>query len=205
MVDFGSDLSKITSPVAFINPHDLRYFTFSTSKNWFKTHFTKKRDKALNAIFAARKTVREDVGSQQSLHLQLKIFDTQVQPIVNYGSEFWYTGKQVDELETLHLCYIKRSLGVKISTSTLAVFGETGRFPLILQHKESILKYWFRLLSLPQDTLLRNVYVELMHTESCGQKRLVSNCERYTEWVSNGEIMGRSTRIGWWCDTKLYI
>ena len=116
------------------------------------------------------KTVREAVGSQQSLHLQLKIFDTQIQPIFNYGSEIWYAGKQVDEFETLHLCYIKRSLGVKISTSTLAVFGETGRFPLILQHKESILKYWFRLLSLPQDALLRNVYVELMYTESGGQR-----------------------------------
>ena len=157
-------------PIEICKEYHYLGITFSTSKNRFKTHFTKKRDKALNAIFAARKTVREAVGSQQSLHLQLKIFDTQIQPIFNYGSEIWYTGKQVDEFETLHLCYIKRSLGVKISTSTLAVFGETGRFPLILQHKESILKYWFRLLSLPEDTLLRNVYVELMHTESCGQR-----------------------------------
>ena len=155
-------------PIEICKEYQYLGITFSTSKNRFKTHFTKKRDRALNAIFAARKTVREAVGSQQSLHLQLKIFDIQIQPIFNYGSEIWYTGKQVDEFETLHLCYIKRSLGVKISTSTLAVFGETGRFPLILQHKESILKYWFRLLSLPQDTLLRNVYVELMHTESCG-------------------------------------
>ena len=50
------------------------------------------------------------------------------------------------------------------------MFGETGRYPLILQHKESILKYGFRLLSLPQDTLLRNVYVELTHTESYSQR-----------------------------------
>ena len=70
--------------------------TFPTSKNRFKTHFTQKRDKALNAIFAARKTARdsEAVDSQQSLHLQLKIFDTQIQPIYNYGSEIWYTGKK---------------------------------------------------------------------------------------------------------------
>ena len=157
-------------PIEICKEYHYLGITFSTSKNRFKTHFTKKRDKALNAIFAARKTVREAVGLQQSLHLQLKIFDTQIQPIFNYGSEIWYTGNQVDEFETLHLCYIERCLGVKISTTTLAVFGETGRFPLILQHKESILKYWFRLLSLPQDTLLRNVYVELMYTESCGQR-----------------------------------
>ena len=35
----------------------------------------------------SKKTVREAVGSQQSLHLQLKIFDTQIQPIYKYGSE----------------------------------------------------------------------------------------------------------------------
>ena len=132
-------------PIKICKEYHYLGITFSASKNRFKTHFTQKRDKALNAIFAARKTVRETVGLQ-SLHLQLKILDTQIQPIYNYGLEIWYTGKQVDEFETLHLCYIKRPFGIKISTSTLAVFGEIWRFPLILQRKESILKYWFRLL-----------------------------------------------------------
>ena len=99
--------------------------------------------------------------------------ELELEPIFNYGSKIWYTGKQVDDFKTASF-YFKRSFGVKISTSTLAVFGETGLFPLILEHKESILKYWFRLLSLPQDSLLINVYVELMHFDSCGQR---SRCQ----------------------------
>ena len=132
------------------------------------------------------------MGSQQFLRLQLKIFDTQIQLIFCYGSEIWYTGKQVHEFETLHLCYIKRTLWVKISTSTLAVFGETGRFLLILQHKENIWKYWFRLLSLQQDNPIRNVYVELMHTESRGQRSwyqiLRDTLYEYQKWRDQREL-----------------
>ena len=38
------------------------------------------------------------------------------------------------------------------------------------QHNERISKHWFRLLSFPQDSILKNVYVELIYTESCGQR-----------------------------------
>ena len=73
------------------------------------------------------KNMHTAVGSQRSLHLQFEVFDTQIQLIFNYGSEIWYVGKQVGKFDTLHPCYIKRSLGVKLSTSTSAMFSETCR------------------------------------------------------------------------------
>ena len=51
-------------PIEICKEYHYLGITFSTSKNLFKTHFTKKRDNAMNAIFAAPKTIREAVGSQ---------------------------------------------------------------------------------------------------------------------------------------------
>ena len=42
-------------PIEICKEYHYLGITFSTSKNRFKTHFTQKRDKALNAKFAARK------------------------------------------------------------------------------------------------------------------------------------------------------
>ena len=42
-------------PIEICKEYHYLVITFSTSKNRFKTHFIQKRDKALNAIFAARK------------------------------------------------------------------------------------------------------------------------------------------------------
>ena len=71
--------------------------------------------------------------------LLFKIFDTQIQPILDFGCEVWYISKTIDEIETVSLSYMKSSLGVKIQTSTLAVYGETGRFPLLLRQQEMLL------------------------------------------------------------------
>ena len=46
-----------------------------------------------------------------------KVFDTQIQPIIDYGSEVCYGSKRYNRLETLHLSYLKRELGVKLQPS----------------------------------------------------------------------------------------
>ena len=76
--------------------------------------------------------------------------------------------KTIDEIETACLSYMKPSLGVKIQTSTLAVYGETGRFPLLLTQQEMLLKYWQRLISLPCDHVLKIVYDQLMRADGNG-------------------------------------
>ena len=85
--------------------------------NRFEQYIEYKRDKALRAIYSSRGLTRDVVGNQLPIHLILKIFDTQIQPILDYGCEIWYNGKSRTRLESVHTTYIKRVLGVKPQTS----------------------------------------------------------------------------------------
>mgnify|MGYP006876879319 CR=1 FL=1 len=114
---------------------------FSTKSDRFSENYQAKRDKALKAIFAAKKMVHESLGQHMNTKIYFKIFDTQIQPILDYGSDIWYSGKSINILESVHTTFIKRVLGVKIQTSNLAVYGETGRFPIELRQKEMTIKY----------------------------------------------------------------
>ena len=97
--------------------------------NRFEQYIEYKRDKALRAIYSSRGLTRDVVGNQLPIHVILKIFDTQIQPILDYGFEIWYNGKSGTRLESVHTTYTKRALGVKPQTSNLDIYGETGRFP----------------------------------------------------------------------------
>ena len=53
-----------------------------------------------------------------------------------------YDGKQIQEIEQIQLKFLKRMLGVRRQTSSLAVYGDTGQFPIIVLQQISVLKYW---------------------------------------------------------------
>ena len=69
---------------------------------------------------------------------KLKLFDSLVQPILMYGSEIWGFHK-ADDVEKVHVRFLKQILGVRLQTSNLAVYGELGRFPLSILRKICIL------------------------------------------------------------------
>ena len=54
----------------------------------------------------------------------------------------------------IQIGYLKRILGVRKQTATLAIYAETGRFPLHVRQKVDIVNYWARLSALPQDDIL---------------------------------------------------
>ena len=86
--------------------------------NRFEQYIEHKRDKALRAIYSSRGLTRDVVENQLPIHLILKIFDTQIQPILDYGCEIWYNGKSRTRLESVHTTYIKRALGVNLKPQT---------------------------------------------------------------------------------------
>ena len=87
---------------------------------------------------------------------KLKLFDSLILPILNYGSEIWSFSKSQDA-ERIHLKFLKQILGVRKQTCNLAVYGVLGRVPLSVLHKTRVLKYWFKILSTPQ-SLIYKVY-----------------------------------------------
>jgi hypothetical protein len=67
-------------------------------------------------------------GMQIPLHINFNHFD--VTSTMSYCSELWGFS-QAETLERLHRKYLKWTLDVKMSTNSYALYGETGRRPLI--------------------------------------------------------------------------
>ncbi len=79
----------------------------------------------------------------------LQLFDSLIMPLMDYASELWSCKSVVDALEVFHLGYLKRILGVRPSTPTLAVYGEFARQPVSYRLEMNKLKYLHRLWNLP--------------------------------------------------------
>jgi len=62
-----------------------------------------------------------------------QLFDSLVRPILSYACEVW-TGctrvKELQQAEQVHRMFLRGRLGVNKTTSTFAVLGEFGRYPL---------------------------------------------------------------------------
>ena len=52
-------------------------------------------------------------------------------------------------MDRLHFKFYKYVLGVRQTTSNIAVLGELGRFSLSVSCKERALKYWIRIMKKP--------------------------------------------------------
>ena len=79
--------------------------------------------------------------------LLLHLFKTNIEPILTYGGEIWGTNKYAcDEIDKFCLRFMKSVLGVKSSTSTIAVYGELRFFPPSLVAHTRVLCYYKRLL-----------------------------------------------------------
>ena len=118
---------------------------FSDGKDRFGENYIyeQRYGKVLRAIYASRILVRDVIGPDIAASVLLKVFDTQIQPIIDYGIEVCYDDKPNSPLESLHLSYLKRALGVKFQTSNLTVFGETGQYPIMVSgHLLIIFSNW---------------------------------------------------------------
>jgi hypothetical protein len=85
------------------------------------------------------------------------VFDKCIAPILTYGSEIW--GASVhNSIESVQLRFCRMQLGVGSKTPTVAVLGDCGTFPLYVRCKTRVLKYWLKLISLPENSLLKAAY-----------------------------------------------
>jgi hypothetical protein len=79
-----------------------------------------------------------------------KLFDAKVLPILLHGSEIW-GHKQYDANERVHTTYCKTCVGVGMKAVTCAVLGDCGQYPMFVQTKKRVIKYWCQILSLPEE------------------------------------------------------
>ena len=98
----------------------------------------------------------------------LKLFDVKIAPILLYGSELWGT-KMYDSLERVHRYAYKRFLNVSFKVCNSFALGDCGRFPLYIQTQRRVLKYWFKLLHLPDHRYVKKAYNMLHFFQTVGQ------------------------------------
>ena len=91
--------------------------------------------RAKSAIFALNNRIKL---SMLPTRLALKIFDTQISPILLYGAEVWapycnykYSNWDKSETEKTHTQFLKRIMGCDIHTPNHMIRGELGKRPLL--------------------------------------------------------------------------
>ena len=118
--------------------------------------------------------------NNSSLEVFLKLFDAQVQPIAQYGSELWGLDKAAIYIEKVHLYALKRFLGVDMKTPNDPVHGETDRFPITLNSAVRCIRYWLKLTCMGEDKLPHKAYMMLYNLDArvreTGFQMLKCNC-----------------------------
>ena len=114
---------------------------------------------ARKALFALKKQFYKNPEILPSL--QLMLFKSMISPILSYCCEVWGLCK-ADPVETFHLQFLKTMLCVKTSTPNCFVYGEVGVFPLSIERKMRVIKYWLKLTRMNEST---NCYIKMIYNE----------------------------------------
>ena len=80
---------------------------------------------------------------EKSALIFFKLFDVQIQPILNYGAEAWGLEADLKVVERIHLFALKRLLNVSSRTPNVMVYGETGRIVECKQPNSECYGVWW--------------------------------------------------------------
>ena len=103
-----------------------------------------------------------------------KLFNSQIQPSSLYASEVWGLLVTDDHVEKVHTYAGKRFLNVSLRMPNNFVFGELGRFPLVVNCCIRVIRYWFRLLKMDNSRLPYQAYKMLCTLDENGKKNWVT-------------------------------
>ena len=103
------------------------------------------RIKATRALYAIKAKININ---RLPVKMALKLFDSLVKPILLYASETWepfldndYDKWEHNEIEKVHVQFLKQLLGVNRSATNILVRGETNRHSLLLEVLKRHIKY----------------------------------------------------------------
>ena len=138
-------------------------------------------DKANKAMHPLIDTIKKfNLGVKMSMDL----FSTLIKPILLYGSEVWtaFSNHQLTtisdtpnslgrylvscQIEKTNLKFCKRILGVKRNCPSLAIYGELGNLPLLLPGLLRNIKFWHRLTTLHDNSLIHKAFKEELQAEN---------------------------------------
>jgi hypothetical protein len=109
-------------------------FSYNGNITNAKNRLIVQSQKALYSVYYKIRNIKIPID------LQLKIFDALVAPTLLYGSEVLGFEKN-DNIEKVHLQFLKKISRVRITTPNFLVYGELGRYPLIVNIKCRMLRF----------------------------------------------------------------
>jgi hypothetical protein len=115
----------------------------------------------------------------QSPRFFFKLFDSQIQPMLTYGSEVWGLMADHGIIERVHLFALRRFLNVSAKTPRALVYGDTGRYPLHISTNTRCIKYWLKLFDMENDRLPLKSY-KMLYRLHCNNKNNWASCICYT-------------------------
>ncbi len=111
------------------------------------------------AVHAMRRRCAELGITSPSLTIEL--FDSLVRPVLSYGSEVWATqflAGSDNPCESIHLSFLRRTLGVRAGTPNMVVLAEFGRFPLTVMWGKLVARFWSRLVCMDDARLMKKAF-----------------------------------------------
>lgn len=109
----------------------------------------------------------------QAPYLQCSLFDTLIAPVVSYGCEMWAAdlfrdSVYLEEAETIHRAFLRRIIHVRKSVPKEVLLAELGRLPLKFQWQDLIIRYFNRLVNMPEGRLLKSAFTANIVLDSRG-------------------------------------
>ena len=174
---------------------------------------TPKKDLVNRGLKAMFKLMSCFKSSHPSFNTSIHLFDHVVKPVLLYASEIWgsdhitmksslHNFMLKDTLEKCHLKFLRYILGVNKKAPNLAIYGDSGRYPLVLYSVIQQIKYLQRLIRITEkeNTLLYNALAEnhlLRSTKSWLRKinTLLSKLNLTLNDISNNNIITLTNKI----------
>ena len=126
----------------------------------FREHAEYIKNKAYKAIYALGNKTKPMGKTDPQIAIYL--FDCFIKPILTYGCDIWgYNERLNKSIEKVHLRYLKYVLGVKNTTSTLMVLGDTGRLPLSSETHTRIISNFQRLYNMHNERRVSEVFTSM--------------------------------------------
>jgi hypothetical protein len=132
-------------------------------------------DQSRKALFKLYSKIHDDCFNHETL---LSLFDTYISCILNYECEVWGSHK-VEDIEKIHLNFLKRTLKVRRSTVNFIIYFEIGRVPMYVERRYSkMLKLWCQILK------TENIVLAVIHNSNIEVKR-----SKYSQTFSHFELL----------------
>ena len=104
-----------------------------------------------------------------------KIFDTKICPQTLYGAEVWGLETFIDR-ERVQYYACKRFMCVKQKTCNVVALGDCYRSPLFIETSKRCIKYWFKILKMPNERYVKKCYLMVLNDDI--------HVHRHKNWVA---------------------